>query len=375
MNSPLAALKAYVTPVESTSPKMNNFNIIRFFAAFMVIYGHMSSIMGVAAFPLLNQRVSTIGVKIFFIISGYLITKSYLSDTHFGRYMIRRSFRIFPALIVLVLLTVFVLGPVTTSLPLGEYFASGATWRYLKNLILSPVYALPGVFTDCAYPNAVNGSLWTLPIEFSMYLILPLLVILFKKLGSIKWGMAVCAVVALVFSLLYNTVFASWRLVLYGTNLPDALPLLPYFFVGSFFSFPETKKYLNFQLSVVLIILAAFVSGGVVITELAVFFALPYFILSFALTEKPAFSKWFEKSDFSYGLYLYGFPIQQLLWSYLFKTGIAPLPMALIAFASTLLLAIPSWYLIEKPSQKLAQRLLAKWKNRRQDSKETPAKT
>ena len=185
----LSCIKRYFTPSDEISPRTNNFNIIRFFAAFAVIYGHMSSIMGEAAFPLLGQRISTIGVKILFTFSGYLITKSYLSDPHFGRYMIRRCFRIFPAYIVLILLSALVIGPIFTSLPLTEYFAAPGTWNYIwKNLLFSPTYTLPGLFEACPYPNAVNGSLWTLPFEFAMYLILPALLWAFQKLGSQKWG-------------------------------------------------------------------------------------------------------------------------------------------------------------------------------------------
>lgn len=353
-------ISAYFTPTETVSPKVNNFNIIRFIAAFMVIYGHMGAIMGQPRLQILGQVVSTIGVRIFFIISGYLITKSYLSDSHFGRYMIRRSFRIFPALIVAVLLSVFVLGPIMTTFSVSEYFANPGTWQYFKNLILCPVYVLPGVFSTNTYPHAVNGSIWTLPIEFAMYLILPLLVLLFRKLGSIKWGMAVCAVAALVASVCYGMSGESWRYVIHGSDIFQSLPLLPYFFLGSVFSFPEMKKCFNLQLASVLIILAAFVSMERGLGEVVQFIALPYFILSLALTEKPIFSKWFQKSDFSYGLYLYGFPVQQLLWALMSKSGFGVLTMTVISFVSTLILAILSWYFVEKPMQTVAKKLLAK---------------
>lgn len=353
-----------VTPVDATSPKMNNFNMIRFFAAFMVVYGHMSSIMGEAAFPLFTQRVSTIGVKIFFTISGYLITKSYLSDRHLGRYLIRRSFRIFPALIVLILLSVFAVGPLMTELSLGEYFANDRTWSYLNNIFLYPIYALPGVFTDSLYPNVVNGSLWTLPVEFAMYLILVLCVTVFKKLGSIKWGVAISAVVTLAASLIFLGAFQGSRLVFWGTNLFDTLPLLPYFFIGSLLSFPEMKKLFNFQLSVALLILAAFINFHVVWNELAVAIALPYFILCFALVERPAFSAWFTKSDLSYGLYLFAFPIQQIVYRYTASWGWNAFFMSVLCFAITVIPALLSWNFVEKPVMALGQKWIARSKAR-----------
>ena len=358
MSSIVSCLKQYFSPAEIDSPKTNNFNILRFFAAFTVIYGHMSSIMGYAAFPLLSQRVSTIGVKIFFTVSGFLITKSFLSDPHFGRYMVRRCFRIFPALIVLVLLSAFVVGPVFTTLSVSEYFTHPQTWQYLKNALLSPVYALPGVFTDCPYPNAVNGSLWTLPVEFFMYLLLPPLALLFKRLGSVKWGMGACAVLTLAAAILQTTLFPTARLVIYGTNWFDLLPLLPYYFIGSFFSFSETRKYLNLQMATVLLVLAVLVPGYTVYNELAVVIALPYFILSFSLAPRPLFSKWFAKSDYSYGLYLYGFVIQQILYALIKPVTVGVLPMALLSFAVTLVFAVLSWHLIEKNAQRVAAALL-----------------
>ena len=352
-------LRGLVTPVDATTPKMNNFNMIRFFAAFMVVYGHMSSIMGEPAFPLFTQRVSTIGVKIFFTISGYLITKSYLSDRHLGRYLIRRSFRIFPALIVLILLSVFALGPIMTELTVGEYFANEGTLGYLKNILLCPVYALPGVFTDSLYPNVVNGSLWTLPVEFAMYLILVLCVTVFEKLGSVKWGVAISAVLTLAASLIFLGAFQGSRLVCWGTNLFDALPLLPYFFIGSLLSFPEMKKLFNFQLSVALLILAGFINFHVVWNELAVAIALPYFIICFALVERPAFSAWFTKSDLSYGLYLFAFPIQQIVYKYTAGWGWNAFCMAVLCFAITTVPAILSWNFVEKPVMGLGQKWIA----------------
>lgn len=364
MAKAFSCITQYFTPTDTISPKVNNFNIIRFFAAFMVIYGHMSSIMGYAAFPVFSQRVSTIAVKIFFIVSGYLITKSYLSDSHFGRYMIRRTFRIFPALIVLVLLTVFVVGPALTTLPLSEYFSNLNTWRYFKNLAFSPVYALPGVFTDATYPNAVNGSLWTLPVEFAMYLVLPIFVILFKKLGSIKWGMGVMAVVTLTLSILQIMLFPTASFVVWGNDLLQTLPLLPYFFIGSVFSFSEMRKYLNLQAAIALVILASFVLADAAVMEIVVAIVLPYFVLSLALCEKPIFSKWFAKSDFSYGLYLYGFVVQQVVYSFLRPYNISVLPMALICFGATLVFAITSWYFVEKPMQAVGQAWIRRLRNK-----------
>ena len=98
------------------SNRHNNFNVIRFFAAVMVIYGHMCSLIGIGQFSVMKQAVSGLGVKIFFVISGYLITKSFLSDSNALRYSIKRFFRIMPGLAVIVVLTTFIFGPFLTDL-------------------------------------------------------------------------------------------------------------------------------------------------------------------------------------------------------------------------------------------------------------------
>ena len=97
------------------------------------------------------------------------------------------------------------------------------------------------MFTGCPYPNAVNGSLWSLPVEFAMYLILPLLLVVAKKLGSTRWGMFTMWLLSLAASVAFMVLRSkgSVLLVVWGNNLPDALPLMPYFFFGSVFSFPQ----------------------------------------------------------------------------------------------------------------------------------------
>lgn len=150
----------------------NNFNIIRFVAAMMVVLGHMCHLVAVEVNQLLGQAVSTIGVKIFFLISGYLIAQSFLNDSNIVRYCIRRFFRIIPGLAGVVLFAVFIIGPVFTILPIKDYFSHGTTWAYLKNIGLYIQYFLPGVFEANPYPDAINGSLWTLPVEVIL-MILP----------------------------------------------------------------------------------------------------------------------------------------------------------------------------------------------------------
>lgn len=363
----LSKCKQYFSPSQDDSPRNNNFNIIRFAAAFLVIYGHMSALMGSWAFTLFSQAVSTIAVKIFFVISGYLVTKSLLSDTNFGRYMIRRCFRLFPALIVLVLVSAFIIGPIFSYLSPSEYFSHPHTYRYLLNIVLHPEYSLPGVFTDYVYPNAVNGSLWILPVEFLMYLILPAVMFIFKKLRCEKTGIIICMLGSLTLSILYIKFFRSSSFVVWGSDLFSMLPLIPFFFAGCLFTFPEFRKMLNLQFAIMLALVASVARVGEAFSEIIVFITVPYLTLSFALSEKPIFSAWFKHCDFSYGIFLWGFPIQQILNAKLARFGLSDFKMAIISFAVTLIPAILSWYLIEKPTQRLCQKWIKRLKERKEE--------
>jgi peptidoglycan/LPS O-acetylase OafA/YrhL len=151
----------------------NSFDFARISAALLVLYSHAFAIGG-APEPTIAGFCSlgSLGLFIFFSISGYLVSMSWLSDGSGVRFAIRRALRIFPALTVVILLSTFVLGPIVTTVPMQVYLHHPATYRYLANIGLYVSYYLPGSFEHVPIPNAVNGSLWSLPVEVLMYIIL-----------------------------------------------------------------------------------------------------------------------------------------------------------------------------------------------------------
>lgn len=148
--------------------RRNNFDALRLVASLAVVAGHAWPLTGVSAAPRLGGHlVHHDAVYVFFAISGFLITTSWFRSPHPLRYLRNRALRIFPALVLVVIATVFVIGPLVTSSP--DYLGEPATWSYLGNIALVAQYELPGVFQ--ANPvTAVNGSLWTLGAEFACYL-------------------------------------------------------------------------------------------------------------------------------------------------------------------------------------------------------------
>ena len=323
----------------------------------MVVLGHMSHLIGVEVNMFLGQAVSTIGVKIFFLISGYLIANSFCNDSNVLRYAIRRIFRILPGLIGVVLFAIFIVGPLCTSLPLREYFSNGVTWNYMKNIALYIQYFLPGVFENNPYPNAVNGSLWTLPVEVLMYIAVPVLFLMFRRVE--KWKMALVLAVATQLLNIGIRIFKpSAYYVIYGTDVISALTIIPYFFVGILFTQEKIKKYLNLQVATGLICVASMLKLSEMKSEVVLFILLPYFIFSFSFAENPVFKKCFSKNDFSYGMYLYGFLIQQVVVERLMEYQLTLNVYFVICAILSVAFGAFSWFLIEKPAQKLAKKIL-----------------
>lgn len=170
----------------------NNFEFLRIFAALAVLISHHFPLSNLGE-PSIPGVISLggVAVMIFFSISGFLVTQSWLSDRNAFRFLLRRFLRIWPALTMVVFLSVFVLGPILSSLSISEYFLHKATWDYLKNILMKIHFLLPGVFTDKPGGAAVNGSLWTIPFEVRCYIalgILGALTLLRSRRWVFAWG-------------------------------------------------------------------------------------------------------------------------------------------------------------------------------------------
>jgi peptidoglycan/LPS O-acetylase OafA/YrhL len=295
-----------------------------------------------------------LGVYIFFAISGYLVAQSWERDPHVLRFLAKRALRIFPGLAVCTLLSVLVLGPLLTTLDAGTYWRNEHTRGYLTNMALYITYHLPGVFANNRLPHAVNGSLWSLPVEFFMYLLLALLGLLaagFKAVSNrlLAWVVGVMSLAFMLLAALWSGT-ATEALVMYRTDLRQVPMCGVYFLVGATLFCFKLNKY--FTLSNVLLGLVLWLCLGVQPHwfAMAAWVVLPFVVLAFGLAGQPWLVRMHAR-DYSYGIYIYAFPVQQTLvsfWPHM------PLPAYLFStLVITVALAALSWHFVEKPALKL----------------------
>lgn len=299
-------------------------------------------------------------VPMFFALSGFLVTASALRLRNTGTFLAFRALRIFPALAVEVTLSALVLGPLLTVLPLITYFSDPKTWHYFGNIIGEVHFDLPGVFENNPWPRTVNINLWTLPAEFYCYLItaFAMAVGIFYRTRFLT---AMFAVVTLTFVFL-NTIT--------GFGVPkltyEIYVVTYYFFVGVMFylwrgSIPLRSSW--FVVSAVLSYLFLLLPHTTYLAPAFVTYCTLYVGVQ-RLPKVPFLSS----GDYSYGIYLYGFPFTQALVAMHPVFRGSGLLTAVVALAATIAFAFVSWRFIEKPALSLKKRI----GRRRRPAPQTP---
>jgi len=325
----------------------NHFNFIRLFAAFLVFYGHAFVFMGNPIHIALNHEV---GLFIFFSISGYLISMSWELDPSLKRYFIKRTLRIFPALIVVIVLSIVVLGPIMTTLSLKDYFSSPILLLYLKNIFLHISFYLPGVFEHNHVPNAVNGSLWSLPVEFFMYI---LVAVLHREKYYIKYIVLVAFLIFATVTVLWARV-ASEMVVVYGTDLRQVAIVGTFFWAGAVMYHWDIKRFFSFENFVIVLLFSIFVYQWGYFYSIVSLALIPFLVLSFGFSNSQYLS-FFNKADYSYGFYIYAFPVQQSI-IYL-KPDISIMWYLISGFIITMFFASMSWHFVEQPMIRLKPKI------------------
>lgn len=333
-----------ITLADATRRQDDNYLALRHVAAILVIYGHCYALtrnpkgdVDLLSRLLPGFYAGSFAVYLFFAISGFLVTLSLLRHSSVLRYTHNRVVRVYPGYLVCLLFCVFAAGATFTALPFNEFLRDGRTWDYLRSHLL-PItvsWQLPGVFEHNSITGVVNGSLWSLKLELRWYFYLGLLAAL--SVVRRRWAFTLLAS-ALVF-------YGGWE---WWTGKPDVntyRSLSQTFLIAALCAHWRDRIPVSHALMAAFAICAGLAYGSRWFAPIVVLGAIYFtFWIAYAL---PVL-RWPRDRDYSYGLFLYGFPVQQA-WIAVFPQ-ITPLALLPAAIVSTLMLAALSWHCIEQPA-------------------------
>lgn len=292
----------------------------------------------------LGRPITLSYLPMFFALSGFLVAGSALRTRRLIPFLGLRVLRLLPALFVEVTLSAIILGALYTQLPLTQYYTSPMFWRYFLNIVGDVHFYLPGVFTNNT-TNVVNSNLWTLPWELHCYIVMSFMII-----SGIVYQRKVLAILfALVtIILIYASLVTGFQVVPAQVDGPT----LVYYFVTGVLMFLWRDKIVFHE---VLLLVAAAVCYVLMMSSKMVFIypvLLTYITVFIGLFPFPRFSL-IKSGDYSYGIYLYGFPVTQALVagvSGLHQNLAVAAPLAVLATGT---FAALSWHGIEKHCLKL----------------------
>ena len=345
----------------------NNFGFLRLVFALLVIVSHSPTLVdGDNSRELWSRTFGSftfggVAVDGFFLISGYLITKSFETSKTISDYLLKRVLRIYPGYMVAFVMSFAVVG----------YLAGGdlaglslfAWFREIIFMLLLNNPDMPGVFAGLHFPH-LNGSLWTIAYEFRCYL----LVIVFGAIGLLKkrWLYLILTLSLIpigltqVFDLRMPFEMQPYKNVIpyyYFPNvsLNDSLRFIPIFMVGgAFYLFRDRIVYTRLGAIVAAIaLLPSLFVPPLVEPALAIFGG--YLLFWFSFCAAKFLNRVGNKTDLSYGIYLYAWPVQNLLIFYI--AGISPWMVTVLTSAIAAGLAFASWTLVEYPCLQLKDRL------------------
>ena len=293
-------------------------------------------------------------MKIFFFISGLTVTNSLLQKNSATEFMLARFFRIWPALAAVLVLMAFVAGPLLTDWGASSYLVSPGPRAYtLDNLLLTSNDELPGVFTGAGYKfHEVIITLWTLRYEVAAYA----WVLVFFALGALRrpWICALLLVFTYADPLLPHPLLPTSQ-----TGNPEVAYLPCCFALGACLACWKKRIVLRWEYPAAAALAWLLFRHRLLGPHL---FLLAILLTVLHVSALPAMLRLRPRADISYGLYLWGFPVQQMLLPWAAGLGFgASLSATLLG---TALLAWLSWHGVEKPLIALGRRLAARFESR-----------
>jgi peptidoglycan/LPS O-acetylase OafA/YrhL len=368
------------TLADNFSGRDNSIGLIRLILALSVVVSHANPVgFGTNDPGSLRQGISLGGMAVdgFFVLSGFLITRSALR-LNIGRYVWARALRILPGLWLCLVITALVVAPVLAvhefgSLPHHFWSGPGSARAYIeRNMWTGLVQEDIGgtlthaVATGSAYNGAFDGALWTLAYEATCYMIIGVLAVTAVLRRAPRFMLAIALMLWFVMlrsiwnnhslyapqnvnGIALHVPFVAHRIGDLGSAYLIYLGLP--FAIGAVFQLYITRLRINDVLGpfCLLLFLATLFGGAYYAVGIP---ALAYGLMWFAVRAPKPLRKVGRKRDLSYGVYIYGFVVEQILVVYgLNKHGYVPYLAA--ALAGSMALAAISWYAIEQPALKL----------------------
>ncbi len=328
----------------------NNFDALRLVAAVSVIFSH-AFLIGEDRLdiePLMRLTggqtvLGTVGVFVFFTISGFLVSASFEATGSAPRFLVKRALRIYPGLLVCLLVTALILGPLVSDLPATAYFRKPGIFGYVASnfVMVMPANTLPGVvFSGYTAGAVVDGPLWTLPCEVLMYLVLCALGVLRRLDLRVMLALVSIGLVCIWLDTASSDYFIG-----------GALWLMPFFAAGmALYRLRASGLFRGRVALAALLGLLASVPLHAFILLFPIFGS--YLVIYLALERRLPVFPAARFGDLSYGLYIYGWPVEQVLvrldggamaWQKLFA----------LAFPIAAIIAFLSWHLVEARALRL----------------------
>jgi len=342
--------------VSLTRHDANNFDFLRFLAASLVVFTHSYALVGKTGnepfFKVTGFLLSHYAVAAFFVISGFLVTQSFERSSRVTDFVWSRFLRIWPGLCGAVLFAILCIGPLNTAMSISDYFKNSGTWDYLQNLYLHLVFFLPGVFETNPFKGAVNGSLWTIPIEVGMYLVTMLVGLLGMTRNRRAMGALFVVLFVLYMHVQTNQALGDTAIPIRGfACLRVTIPLVLYYMAGALMYRCRDQVLLSPYLALIAIMLF-FGTTHTSFHPSCAILAVTYLVIWAAFARNSFLANFGRFGDMSYGIYVYAFPIQQTV-VHIFHSHLSPIHLFFLSYPVTCFLAFASWHLIESRCLKL----------------------
>ena len=332
-----------------SSENQNNFKLIRLVAALSVVVLHSKILISAA----LGLSVTTdfhllgLGLPSFFFLSGLLVAQSLEKSSSWRQFLWKRCLRLYPAACLSIVSSALILGPIVTSWDIKAYFQSPQVYKYLSGCSLVRIYyLLPGVFENSVTgTRGINNSLWSLTLEWKLYAgLLIAWTVNFPFKRFLLFTLILCAAGGGYF--FYDAV-ADITTKITGRHIhPFAyVKYVPLFLIGVLCNvYKKTLVIRNYWALAIPVFF--FISKQFHILGLTGLILIPAFVLFAASHGIQVLRKVTPTPDLSYGIYVFAFPIQQVVANYIRPESV--LVMSFLSIAFVLPVAVLSWYGFEK---------------------------